>query len=407
MQTHHPLVSIIIPVYNQAQYLPQSINSALSQTYTHCEIIVVDDGSTDETAAIASCYRDKIRYIYQENHGLAGARNTGIRAADGQLIGLLDSDDSLQPDYLETMVSLAHKYPEATVFYCSAQCMDASGYLLPQIVGLNTTKHDNLYISLLQSNFLIPSTIIMRRSTVIEANYFDQELRSCEDWDLWLRILPDTKFIGTEELLVHYRVHEQSLSANVSGMQTAKQAVIEKLFGLDDGAYARWEPEKRTAFSGLYRYFLITSIQRGGNWQAGIENLYKSLRADPSRASDLDLFYELALGVQPVGYRGSTKNIELESNAKEVINLIENVYQLDDAGKIQHLKRQVYGTAYYAIGLVAYNIGLLKFCRHYLWKAGMYRPSLWISSNLPGNLFKSILGNAALDNLRRGKKSSL
>ena len=408
-----PLVSIIIPAYNQAQYLRLSIESALAQTYPYREIIVVDDGSTDETAAIAKNYGDKIRYIYQENRGLAGARNTGIRTAKGELIGLLDSDDIWLPEYLQSIVSLANEHPQAVVFYSAAQCMDTAGRKLPQIVGRAGKMQDNLLGTLLKSNFLIPSTITIRRQTLVDLNCFDPNLRSCEDWDLWLRILSktgqseaaDKKFIGTEDVLVYYRVHEQSLSANVAGMHAAKQAVIEKRFGDDDGAYDRWRPEKRAAYSGLYRYFLITSIQRGGNWQAGVENLYKSLQIDPARAGDMDLFYELALGVQPVGYRGSAEKIDIDANAQQVIDLIQKVFQRDESAQIRSLKSQVYGTAYYAIGLAAYNTGKLKPSRRYLLLAGKYRPSLWFSSKLPGNLIKSMLGSSVLTRLRRLKNS--
>ena len=406
MPTDPPLVSIIIPAYNQDVYLRQSIDSALAQTYQPVEIIVVDDGSTDDTADIAQNYGEQIRYIYQENLGLAGARNSGIRAAHGELIGLLDADDIWEPTYLETIVSLAQLYPEASVFHSCAQCMDTKGNPLPQIVGRRTAKEPNLLKSLLQSNFLIPSTITLRRDTVVAADYFDQTLRSCEDWDLWLRILPEAKFVGTDAILVRYRVHEQSLSANVSGMHTAKQAVIEKIFGLDDGSYDEWTPEKRFAYSGLYRYFLITSIQRGGNWEAGIENLFRSLLIDPIRAKDTDLFYELALGIQPVGYRGSNVKIDIATNADQVIRLVDHVFQHENAAQIEPLKRTVYGTACYAIGLAAYHTGNIRFSRGYLWSAGIKRPELWTTTNLVSNLSKALLGDQLLRFLRQIKSKT-
>jgi glycosyltransferase involved in cell wall biosynthesis len=402
----NPFVSIIIPAYNQAQYLKQSIDSAIAQAYPHTEIIVVNDGSTDETESIAKSYGSKINYIYQENLGLAGARNTGIRVAKGELIGLLDSDDIWKPNFLETIVSLVIKYPKASVFYSQGQCIDADGNILPQIVGGKTISQSNFFNSLLQANFLIPSTITLRRETIVNAGYFDETLRSCEDWDLWLRILPDATFIGTEEIIIYYRVHKESLTANISGMQTAKKTVVEKQFGIDDGAYSSWPTEKRLAYSGLYRYFLTTSIRRSGDWQSGIENLFKSLHTDPSRAADIDLFYELGLGIQPVGYRGSKEKIDVAGNTQEVINLINHAFQLDLGDNIQHLKPKVYGTAYYALGLLAYNTEQLKLSRRYLWLAGKYRPSLWIRTNMPGLFLKSILGLTTLEKLRGLKKSS-
>jgi glycosyltransferase involved in cell wall biosynthesis len=395
-----PLVSIIIPAYNQARYLRQSVESALAQTYTPFEVIVVDDGSTDETAAIAASYGERISLIRQENRGLAGARNTGIRAARGEWVGLLDADDIWLPEYLAQVMALAAAHPQADVFYCRARSMDSAGNDLQQVFGSKAYEPDQLYCTILHANFIIPSTVTIRRKVVADAGYFDQSLRSCEDLDLWLRISPTKTFIGSEEVLVRYRVHEQSLSANVTGMHTAKKAVIEKHFGPDDGQVAAWPPEKKLAYAGLYRYFLVTAIQRRGEWQAGSEHLRKAFVIDPAQTLDVDLFYELALGTQPAGYRGCIERISLAANAEAVIQLLDDLFNHDNDA-LQALKANAYGTACYAIGLCAYNTHNLALARRYLWQAGIHRPRLWTGSKLAGLWLKTLLGKRLLNRLRR------
>lgn len=396
-----PRVSVIIPAYNQARYLKQAIDSVLAQTYRDFEIIVVDDGSTDDTAAIAAAYGGQIHYIYQENRGLAGARNTGIRAAQGELIGLLDSDDIWLPNYLKAMVKLANQYPTAVVYFCQARCIDVEGNDLPQIVGGKEFIPEALLSEMLLSNFIIPSTVTLRRSVVVDVGLFDASLRSCEDWDMWLRLLPEHEFAFTNEILVRYRVHESSLSANPTGMQQAKRSVVEKHYGLDDGDFATWSQEKRLAYGGLYRYYLLTSVQRQQNWQSGVDYLSRALLIDPSLAEDTSLFYELAVSSQPLGYRNVLEELDLEPNAKRIINLLESVFVKTGDSRLNSLKRKTYGTFYYALGLAAYNSGKLSISRSFFLKALWYRPGHFCSRLLMGNLVKSFLGNTLLSKVRQ------
>jgi glycosyltransferase involved in cell wall biosynthesis len=116
-----PRVSVVIPNYNHTRFITGAIQSVLNQTYRSFEVIVVDDGSTDNSREVVASFGSQVRYIWQENQGLAGARNTGIRAARGQLIGLLDADDQWLPDFLEKMVALAdelRRWMKPVAFYC-------------------------------------------------------------------------------------------------------------------------------------------------------------------------------------------------------------------------------------------------------------------------------------------------
>jgi glycosyltransferase involved in cell wall biosynthesis len=394
-------VSIVIPNYNQMHYLRSSIQSVLNQTYKNFEIVIIDDGSTDDSKSVISGFGDRVRCIYQENKGLAGARNTGIHAARGELIGLLDADDEWMPSYLERMVSFANANPEAAVYYCRAQAMDANGDPLPQIFGGPPVPPDQLYHTLLRANFIIPSTILMIKSAITQAGLFDPDLRSLEDWDLWLRLLPTHRIIGIDDILVKYRIHGSSLSTNVSGMQNAIRLVVEKHFGLDDGKPEEWSADKHRAYGGMYRYQCLTNIQRMGNWEASIQHFIKGINVDPSLSKDLDFFYELALGMQPAGYRGSCFHIDFYSNTQKIKNLIDEIFCNSPLSNNYELSRNTRGTANFAIGLLAYNLCYRTLCRRYLFMALFYRPDLLRNKALIGDLIKSLFNLIFIHKVRR------
>jgi glycosyltransferase involved in cell wall biosynthesis len=397
MQTE--LISIVIPAYNLEKYLREAIESVLAQTYKNYEIIVVDDGSTDRTASIAKGYAEQIKLIQQENKGLGGARNAGILAAKADLVGLLDADDEWKPDYLERMISLIHKQPDAAVYYSSAQAMDESGNDLPQIFG-GELPSNKIYRVLLRSNFIIPSTVIFRRCVILEAGLFEEknrDLHGCEDWDLWLRLSPEHKFVGMSEPLVRYRLHANTFSANPQHMQKAVRSVVEKNFGLEDDKYADWSSEKKRAFGGVYRYQTITFIQRQKNWDAAGGALQKALMIDPSLAVNLSFFYELALGNQQSGYRGSSLAEELDANALSLERIVHlAVHALAD----QSTRKQALGTTYLALGLASYNSGIRSKFRKYYGKALVHRPELLLNHNFIGIYFRSFFSKEEINRFK-------
>lgn len=397
-------VSVIIPNYNNAHYLANAIQSIFRQTFTDYQIIVVDDGSTDNSKDVVTSFGDKVRYIWQENKGLGGARNTGILASDTEFIGLLDADDQWRPTYLETMMTLAQRRPDAAVYFSGAQGMDSDGNDLPQIFGRMISSNE-LYHALLRANFIIPSTVVFRRKVIVDAGLFEEknrQLHGCEDWDLWLRLAPSHPFARTAEPLVRYRLHTQTFSANPGHMQDAVKVVIEKNFGANDGKYAAWSVEKKRAYGGLYRYQVITSIQRQENWAKSRMYLAKALMVDPSLATDLDMFYDLALGSQPSGYRGTHHQIDLDRTILEIKKLLDGVFS-DPLLKGQSaLSTQTFSTAYHALGLVAYNLDKRPLSRILFLQALKYSPRLIVNLKLTGLVFKSFLSKSFLMELKKG-----
>ena len=404
MVEQNPRISIIIPAYNQARFLNDSVNSALSQNYRNYEIIVVDDGSTDETAAVAAEYGDRIHYVYQENRGLAGARNTGIRHARGEYIALLDSDDIWQPDFLAKMMGLVAEVPDAVVFYCSARCCDVDGHELPQIIECQPVPRDQFYEKLATANFIIPSTVVMLHSAIMSIGLFDQAFRACEDWDLWLRLAPTSHFACLEECLIKYRLHGSSLSADPKKMQQAVRATIEKNFGPEGDDKDNWSRLKKIAYSGVYRYHAWTSVLRQNDWDACAEYVRKAIQTNTNTCDELDFFYDLGLGSQPLGYRGTPSHLDLEYNGEKIKQLLIKVFDGMSPDK-KVLRTRTSGTAYFALGIIAYNTGQLALCRSYTLNAIRCRPELWKDPRIRSNFIKSLLGNSILNWIRKIRKN--
>jgi glycosyltransferase involved in cell wall biosynthesis len=202
------LVSVIIPCFNQAQFLPDAIESVQAQTYAGHEIVVVDDGSPDNTAEVVSRY-PAVRYLRQRNRGLAGARNTGIQCSRGSYLVFLDADDRLLPTHLERSLEGFQRRPDAAIV-----CGDY------RLFGIDEAWHvhrcdptPDHYGTLLWTNFIGPPHAAMfRREVVYEVGMFREELRACEDLDLYLRIARRRPIHCHHQVVAEYRRHSTQMS---------------------------------------------------------------------------------------------------------------------------------------------------------------------------------------------------
>lgn len=181
-----PLVSVIIPTFNRQAMLLEALTSLLDQEYSPFEVIVVDDGSTDDTVAALAPYRDRIQLLRQPNRGVSAARNRGIAAARGELIALLDSDDLWLPGKLRTQVRFFAAHPASLI--CQTEEI-----WLRQGVRVNPRKYHQklsgmIFEPSLARCLVSPSAVMMRRSLLEEVGGFDESLPACEDYDLWLRV---------------------------------------------------------------------------------------------------------------------------------------------------------------------------------------------------------------------------
>jgi glycosyltransferase involved in cell wall biosynthesis len=181
-----PLVSVIIPTYNRGHCLARAIDSVLAQSFSGYELIVVDDGSTDDTAELLQSFGDRLRSIHQENRGVSAARNTGIRFARGEFIALLDSDDCWLPAKLERQVDFFKAHPQALACQTEEIWIRNGQRVNPK---QRHRKFSGLiFEKCLPLCLVSPSAVMIRKSLFDQIGLFDESLPACEDYDLWLRI---------------------------------------------------------------------------------------------------------------------------------------------------------------------------------------------------------------------------
>lgn len=226
-------VSIIIPAYNQARYLADTVQSVLAQTFGEFELIIVDDGSTDNTGEVAKAFSDRrVRYIHQANKGLSGARNTGIAHAQAPNLVFLDADDWLVPQALSLHREAQQKHPEAGVTIGSWVFTNSQGEPFAEEV-LPQSSLD--LATLLMGNPLPVHGAMVKRSWLDKVGVFDESLRACEDWDLWLRLaLIGCPFSLFPQRVCAYRMHEGQMTKQPERMRTAMLRVLDKVFAAND-----------------------------------------------------------------------------------------------------------------------------------------------------------------------------
>jgi glycosyltransferase involved in cell wall biosynthesis len=240
--TQPPLVSVIIPAYNAAPYLQATLDSVFAQTYPHYEIVLVNDGSPDTPALEAILdqlpppQRARIQYLQQPNRGLAGARNTGLRAASGALVALLDADDLWLPNYLQHQTDFLLAHPELDLVYCNATFFGDSVFDGQDYMSVCPSIGDPTPAALIQRTCHVFVSVTARRDPLLAIG-FDESLRSCEDYDCWLRFTAAGHRIGYHrQILVRYRKHPASLSANPTWMAEHNLRVL-------TSALVLWPPD--------------------------------------------------------------------------------------------------------------------------------------------------------------------
>lgn len=212
-----PKFSVTIAVYNKEKHIAQTLESVLAQTFTDFEIIIVNDGSTDNSEAIINSFDDKrIHYFTQENQGAAAGRNAAINKATAPFIALLDADDLWEPIYLETINSLIDSYPTEKVFACAVAIETRkktvnSTYSIQNIIP-NKTYTLDYFESSFSNTILTSSSTVIHKNVIEKVGFYDETIKSGQDTDLWIRLGIDFKIIFTNKTLVTYTYFPQSLS---------------------------------------------------------------------------------------------------------------------------------------------------------------------------------------------------
>lgn len=214
-------MSVIVPVYNGARYLAESIDSALAQDYQNVEVIVVDDGSTDETPGVLARYGNRIRVIRQANQGAAAARNAALQASYGDYIAFLDADDLWAPHKLGIQIRHLETHADVDLVYSAWKVVESGAAMAQASAAIaSATSHivDKggsgwLYNQLLMDCVIHTTTVVMRRKLLQTVGLFDPELRRGQDYDYWLRASRVTRIDKLHEALSIYRLHETNISS--------------------------------------------------------------------------------------------------------------------------------------------------------------------------------------------------
>jgi len=401
----NPLVSIVIPNFNHAQYLGAAIASVLTQTYTPVEIIVVDDGSTDQSRVVVAQFGNQIRTIWQENQGLSAARNTGIRASKGEYIGLLDADDLYEPYFLETLFTRLRVNPDADGIYCGYQFVDQHNNALSQIEA-RLIPAAQLHDTLLDGNFFVPESMLVHRRCYTRAGAFDEKLRACEDWDMWLRITSQYKIIGTSVVLTRHRVLAGSMSSDPTRMIVNRMAVLKKHLGAEPGVYSVANNRTCQAYGEAYLISAVEYLQYGDIDQA-YACLSKGTQLYPWLLYQLRTFFELGCGRQPKGERSNFATLDLTSNAQILMQLLARLFQEQKlAVELRQAKQEIYALANFALGLLSYGADRLADARHYLLQALGQDAKLLMNRQWLTTLIKAVLGKRLVKRLKRYQPAS-
>ncbi|WP_051694391.1 glycosyltransferase family 2 protein [Desulfohalovibrio reitneri] len=223
-------VSVIIPTYNRARCVLDAIRSAVEQDPPPLEVVVIDDGSTDNSGELIRDFgHPLVRYQWQENKGLSGARNAGLRLARGDLCALLDSDDTWLPGKLAAQERIMREDPECALVYTD-MVETRFGELAHRSVlhekGYQRLGEGYLYENLLHENFIIPSTVMLRTEDVRRVGYFDERLRSSEDRDMWLRLAETRKFRFVDQPLCMRNIDSDALTGDLDKWITNQLAMF-------------------------------------------------------------------------------------------------------------------------------------------------------------------------------------
>jgi glycosyltransferase involved in cell wall biosynthesis len=263
-------ISVVIPAYNAARFLPRCLESVYAQTLKPEEVIVVDDGSTDNTAALASELGATV--VSRRNGGLSAARNTGIQHASSEWIALLDADDLWLPEKLERQV--ARIAPEVVLVYTGTRSFDDNG-----ILEQGRAVEPSMALKILRYRNPIPCTYIVRREALLHDGGYREDIRACEDWEMLVRLQKFGKFEAVYEPLADIYMHPESLSANPERMIHAFNHILDTTLVNDLRGFDRWAWRHRIRAVQLYSAGLIA---RDNGLKGEVRYMFQSLRAWPS-----------------------------------------------------------------------------------------------------------------------------
>lgn len=237
--TPNPRVSVIIPAYNIARFIRETLDSVLAQTFTDYEIVVVNDGSPDSPELVSALepYMEKIVYVEQNNQGAGAARNTALRTARGEYVAFLDGDDLWQPSHLSDQLALLEGEPPYDLVYADAEMIGSVPKAFRTCMDANPSEGEATFESLLGGRCsVITSTVVTRREPILRIGLFDESLRNAQDFDLWVRLAKDTgaRITYQRKVTACHRIYEGSLASDEIRSLEAEVRVLTKVLQRTD-----------------------------------------------------------------------------------------------------------------------------------------------------------------------------
>lgn len=365
-----PQVSVIIPTYNRSQYLALAVRSILEQSFGDVEVLVIDDGSTDDTAEVVRGIADpRVRYFNQGKRERSAARNLGLAEAKGAFIGFLDDDDVWLPDLVQASLAVFRE-SGAGVVYTGWQCIDPDGNTLPQAATVPALRGDALSGQLCGT--LAFHGALVRRNCTDAVGEFDGSVNIAEDWDYWIRLAAHGfAFDCVPHAMVLYRVHGLNTSKNLDGLEAALDRVLNKSFASLNGT--RYMALHDSAFGRLK---LGQAIKRLGigHVELGNQLFRRAIEYAPSLLDDLSTYYQTICAMQPDGYKGRFEYLDLSLGESLVTGALDTALQ--GSATLKETRSSAFGYAYLVLGLLYYGTRNMRAARQTLQKAIRFNPRL-------------------------------
>lgn len=274
---HLPLVSIVIPAYNGGRYLREAVHSVLNQDYTNIELLVLDDGSTDNTCEILQSYADRFYWESHANMGQASTLNKGWRQAGGEILSYLNHDDALEPYAVRVAVDHLVRYPEAVLVYGDFDLMDTEGNVFRRVHA-----PDFHYLDMVANFMCQPGPgVFFRRDAFDRVGGWNSSLRQVPDYEYWLRLGLRGTFLHIPQSLARFRIHEHSLSYAERSVKDAEECVrVMRAYFRRDDLPAEVRAVERQAYAsahlnaarahlcaGRYQH-MATQLRQAWYWRA-------------------------------------------------------------------------------------------------------------------------------------------
>jgi hypothetical protein len=392
------LVSFIIPNFNHARYVRFAIDSALAQTHPQVEVIVIDDGSTDNSRSILAEYGARIHTIYQANAGLSAARNAGIGAATGEYIALLDADDMVDAAYAERLVAAVMAQPGAAGAYCGFRCVDQYNQPLARM-GTRVVEPPALHRTLLNGNHWVPACFLVQRECYLAQGEFDRAVQGGEDWDMWLRFSRHYCLVGIRDPLVAYRVVTGSMSNNPRQMHLNRLYVLQKHVG-EQPTQAGQSPAHQ-AYANAYLRGAVEFFQYG-DAASGYSCLLNAASLFPQLLQERTPYYELACSGQSRGSEGQAGQLPVAEQQLMLFGLIDRLSNEAALGaEGPQMKPRWRAQALWAIAQLHYRAGDSAQARAAWRQAGKLDPALLRQAAFLTFGARTLLGSRQIARLKR------